>query len=441
MITGPAPGPNGLALVVWGGGSLTDLNNAALNSGCDSLRSVWAAPASAGRLVGYLYGAPAAVNRQFLDAYGNNLPADLPVILACGVGSAEPRDVALAPALGDRRFDSPVEVGAYPGSRMFVAEQGGRVQLASLDGSSVSTLLDISGIVLSSGSEEGLLSFALDPAFASNGYAYAYYAAPSPRRTVLARYRVANDVIAPSSALVILEVEQPYANHNGGAIRFGSDGMLYLGLGDGGSGGDPQGNGQNPGTLLGSIIRIDVRGATAARPYVVPSDNPLIPLVNARDEVWAYGLRNPWRMAWDPEFNALWVGDVGQGNIEEIDVVRAGGNYGWNRLEGNDCYAPSSGCIRTGTIAPVATYDHSKGCSVTGGVVYRGPVQSLVGWYVYADYCSGTIWGLRTNGADADGAPIVLLESGRSIVSFGTDAAGHVYVVDIGGRISRLTAN
>ena len=163
------------------------------------------------------------------------------------------------------------------------------------------------------------------------------------------------------SELEILQIEQPFRNHNGGAVRFGPDGLLYLGLGDGGGGGDPQGNGQDRATLLGSIIRIDVSAATAEEPYRIPPDNPFLTTAGARPELWAYGLRNPWRMAFDPATGALWVADVGQGRIEEVDRVVAGGNYGWNRLEGDQCFRPSEDCDRSGTVAPLATYTHEGG--------------------------------------------------------------------------------
>ena len=247
----------------------------------------------------------------------------------------------------------------------------------------------------------------LDPQFAANGWLWLYYsvdrsAEPGPRRTRLSRFSVDAErgplAADAGSELVILEVEQPYSNHNGGAIRFGPDGMLYLGLGDGGSAGDPRGNGQNLGTLLGSIIRINVRDASTAAPYGIPPDNPFADTPGARGEIWAYGLRNPWRMAFDSA-GRLWVGDVGQQALEEVDVAERGRNYGWNRLEGTRCFRPSSGCDREGTTPPVAEYGRSLGCSVTGGVVYEGPgAPSLAGSYLFADYCSGRVWALEPGG-------------------------------------------
>jgi glucose/arabinose dehydrogenase len=431
-----------LALVVWGGGSVGELAAVAATSGCPSLRSVWTSVPDVPRLVGYVIGAPAVVNATFLEALPGDLPPDTPLILVCAATSRPPPGVRLEPALGGIRFMQPIEVGAYPGGRLFVAEQPGFVRLVAIEGGTPSTLLDIQDQVRNDGNEEGLLSFALDPAFAVNGYAYTYYSASSPRRSVLARYLVSGDRIEPASELVILEVRQPFSNHNGGAIRFGPDGMLYLGLGDGGGAGDPEAAGQDPGKLLGTVIRLDVSDARPARPYAVPADNPGISISGARPEVWAYGFRNPWRMAFDARTGTLWLGDVGQGRIEEVDVVRAGENYGWSVLEGNDCFEPSSGCVRSGTTPPVATYDHGDGrCSITGGVVYRGPVDSLLGLYLYGDFCSGRIWALPAGASGPAGAPFVLLDSDVSISTFGTDEAGHAYVADLGGPIYRLVAD
>lgn len=351
---------------------------------------------------------------------------------ATALAETPPR-VALEPAFPQTFFERPVDLGPYPGGRVFVAEQDGRVLLLTPGQAGSSVLLDLSGRVLRSGNEEGLLSVALDPGFASNGFVYAYYSAGGPRRSVLGRFTVppGTDAASEGSELVVLEVAQPFRNHNGGAVRFGPDGMLYLGLGDGGSGGDPLGNGQDPSTLLGTVIRIDVRGAAAAEPYAVPADNPTFdPALNARPEVWAYGLRNPWRMAFDSATGALWLADVGQNAIEEIDVVTAGGNYGWNRLEGDACYSPRSGCERPGMTGPVATYAHADGCSVSGGTVYRGSATpSLVGWYVYGDFCSGTVWGLPSDGS---GGPVVLVETDTNISSFGVDGDGELYMLDFG---------
>ena len=344
--------------------------------------------------------------------------------------------IGLAPALSGRSFDQPIELGAYPGDRLFVAEQDGLVLLFDRDGGGESVLLDLRSRVSRVGGEEGLLSVALDPDFAENGFLYAYYSVAGAQRTRLSRFPVERESADVAGELTLLEIEQPFRNHNGGAVRFGPDGFLYLSVGDGGSGGDPLANGQNTGTLLGSILRLDVRDASPAQPYRLPADNPLVDVAGARPEIWAYGFRNPWRMAFDPLTGSLWAGDVGQDAVEEVDSVRAGGNYGWNRLEGDRCFPPAQGCDAAGTIAPVATYGHDQGCSITGGVVYRGSaVPAIARAYLYADFCSGRIWALRTDGASD---PVVVAESGASVASFGIDASGEVYVLQFGGPLLRI---
>ena len=208
------------------------------------------------------------------------------------------------------------------------------------------------------------------------------------------------------SELVILEIPQPAGNHNGGQLAFGPDGYLYVGLGDGGRGGDPFGNGQDLGTLLGSILRIDVSEASPTRPYQVPGDNPFVGITGALGEIWAYGLRNPWRFSFDSQYGdsgygdsesaRLWVGDVGQNNREEVDLVQKGLNYGWNVMEGTACFSPQTGCDQTGLELPVAEYGREGGCSIIGGYVYRGRlIPSLYGAYVFGDFCSGSVWGIR----------------------------------------------
>jgi glucose/arabinose dehydrogenase len=291
------------------------------------------------------------------------------------------------------------------------------------------------------GNEEGLLGLALDPGFEQNGFVYVYYtAADGERRSIVSRFGTSGSGTAlrvePSSEFGIIEVPQPYANHNGGHIAFGLDGMLYIGLGDGGSGGDPEGNGQDTGTLLGSILRIDVRGAGGAASYAIPDDNPFA-AGGGRPEIWAYGLRNPWRFGFDRETAEVWAGDVGQDRFEEIDVIERGANYGWNVMEGAHCYRPGEGCERAGLSLPVAEYDHGGGrCSVTGGYVYRGTTNpSLRGYYVFGDFCSGEIWVVD---AEERGEVIPLIDSGLPVASFAEDADGELYVLSFDGRIYRL---
>ena len=352
----------------------------------------------------------------------------------------------LVEAFAGREFERPVEVGAYPvgpdgatASALFVAEQDGRVLVLDAGSGASAPLLDIRERVSRRGNEEGLLSVALDPDFAATGHLWVYYSASGgPRMTRLSRFTVeagGPPRADPASELVILEVGQPFSNHNGGAVRFGPDGMLYLGLGDGGSAGDPRNHGQNLATLLGGVIRIDVRDASEAARYAVPADNPFVGIEGARPEIWAYGLRNPWRMTFDPVTGELWAGDVGQDAAEEIDVIERGGNHGWRVLEGTRCFEPREGCGRAGMTPPVAEYGHHLGCSVTGGVVYRGEaVPALAGHYLFADFCSGLVWALPPGGGDA----VEIAVSPRPVSSFGEDAAGEVYLLTFGGAALRI---
>lgn len=349
--------------------------------------------------------------------------------------------------------------------RLFVVEQAGRIRVYQ-DGSLLPIpFLDITGRVRSPGSgggnEEGLLNVAFPPDYANKKYFYVYYTNRDGDNQV-SRFRLQSGQIGiadPTSEELILLLEHPgQSNHNGGQLAFGPDGYLYIGVGDGGGGGDPSGNGQNLGTLLGKILRIDVEAARAqstylscgdvidssasGRPYQVPPDNPFTSTSDARPEIWAFGLRNPWRFSFDRLTHDLYIGDVGQNAIEEIDFQpaagRGGENYGWNILEGTRCYKPSTGCVPPpGYVPPVAEYTHEAGCSVTGGVVYRGAAfPDLQGIYFYADFCSGRIWGLRNdNGWQSQ----ELLPSDRGISSFGEDEAGNVYLVDMySGEVLRL---
>ena len=344
---------------------------------------------------------------------------------------------ALVEAFGGRVFARPIDLVSLDGGRFLVAEQNGVVLLIGADGSAT-TFLDLRERVSRASNEEGLLSLALDPPFADPGHLWLYYSVAGGQRTRLSRFSITGAAAAaePGSELFILEIPQPFANHNGGAVRFGPDGMLYLGLGDGGAGGDPRDNGQNRSTLLGSIIRIDVQNPSPSAPYAVPADNPLVGQDGVRPEIWAYGVRNPWRMSFDVESGRLWLGDVGQSRFEEIDIVERGANLGWNLVEGGSCF--QGDCDLANFAAPVAVYDHDFGCSVTGGVVVRrSGLSYLDGAYVYGDFCSGRIW---TIDANQPGEPSEILTSPRPISSFAEARDGTVYALTFGGAILRFAA-
>ncbi len=349
-------------------------------------------------------------------------------------------------AFPDLRFTRPVDLQhAGDGSnRLFVVEQAGVIRVFNNDPSiaSAPVFLDIRDRV-NDGGEEGLLGLAFHPNYAANGFFYVYYSASNPRRSIIARYEVdATDPnrADPSSEVVVLEVAQPFANHNGGQIAFGPDGYLYIALGDGGSGGDPQGHGQNLQTLLGAFLRIDVDNPDADRNYSIPSDNPFVGNTTGfREEIYAYGLRNPWRFSFDPVTGLLWTGDVGQGDFEEVDIIEKGGNYGWNTMEGFQCFSPSSGCNQTGLVLPVHEYAHNnQRKSITGGHVYRGSrIPELTGAYIYADFIDGRIWAL-----EYDGQQVVqnteLVNTSLSIAAFGVDEARELYICAFDGRIYRF---
>jgi hypothetical protein len=240
-----------------------------------------------------------------------------------------------------------------------------------------------------------------------------------------------------------MTIDQPYANHNGGHLAFGPDGFLYIASGDGGSGGDPHGNGQKLDTLLGKILRIDVDKPSGDRAYGIPADNPFANRPGARPEIFTYGMRNPWRVTFDPANKDLWIADVGQNRFEEIDVVRAGSgggqNFGWNRMEGFHCFPSGNDCSTDGLTMPVSEYGHDAGCSVTGGVVARAEGSPLDGGYVFSDYCSGTIWAIDAS-RDESRTPTVVGQSGASVSSFGVDDAGTIFVTDLAGRLLKLNA-
>lgn len=315
--------------------------------------------------------------------------------------------------------------------RLFLVQQNGLIRILRNGVVSASPFLDISSKTRTGG-ELGLLGLAFPPGFAQKQRFYVDYT-DLQGNTVIAQYRMtANpDVADANSEIALLNITQPFANHKGGQLRFGPDGYLYIGMGDGGSGGDPFGNGQNLGTLLGKLLRIDVESDSGH--VRIPGDNPFLNRAGARPEIWAFGMRNPWRFSFDSANNALWIADVGQDRYEEIDLQPAsshgGENYGWNLMEGLHCY--TAGCNPQGLVLPIAEYPHGPECSVTGGFVYRGRVSpGLRGLYLYGDYCSGKIWGLERQGTAWTNH--LLLASGFSITTFGQDDAGELYVANTG---------
>jgi len=332
-------------------------------------------------------------------------------------------------------------------NRAFVVERAGiiKVLVNSNTTDTVDTFLDITTQVKSGGNEEGLLGLAFHPKYSSNGYFFVYYSTDTPQRVVLSRFAVSEtspNLANISSEQVLLEIAQPYTNHNGGQIAFGPDNYLYIGPGDGGSGGDPQGHAQNLESLLGKMLRIDVDTIVNGS-YTIPEDNPFYNNTdNYREEIFAYGLRNPWRFSFDFETSWLWVADVGQGDIEELDIVESGQNYGWNIKEGTACYNPSTGCNSTGLIDPIWEYDHSVGRSITGGFVYRGTnLTDHIGSYIYGDYIKGQIWSLEYDSIHQTNNTL-LFETGLKISTFGLDENNEIYVADyVSGEIHKLKSS
>jgi glucose/arabinose dehydrogenase len=324
--------------------------------------------------------------------------------------------------------------------RLFVVEQTGRIRIVRDGTLEDAPFLDLSDRISCCG-ERGLLGLAFHPDFPADPRVFVDFT-DGAGNTVVASVEVAApdaDVVDRSTLRELLTVEQPFGNHNGGHVAFGPDGFLYVGLGDGGSGGDPRGNGQRLDTLLGTILRLDVDGGI--EPYSIPRDNPFLDTPDARREIAHAGLRNPWRFAFDPETGDLWIGDVGQGRFEEIDVARSGTlglNFGWNRMEATHCFPFGEGCSPAGLTLPVAEYSHDDGCSVAGGTVYRGTRQpALAGLYVFADYCSGTTWAIDP-AVDGLRAPTVVGTLDGNPTAFGVDESGELFVADRGGRILRV---
>lgn len=371
--------------------------------------------------------------------------------------TAETPSVELREAYPSLTFERPLFSQTSPADgREYLVEQGGRIWILPRDRSTDDRelFLDISDRKPWKDNEEGLLGFDFHPQFAANGKFYIYYTQHDPRRSVVSELVVNEDSTADlESERVLMEIPQPFGNHNSGPVEFGPDGMFYIATGDGGAANDPHGNGQNLKTLLGKVLRIDVDNRTGELPYGIPRDNPFLHLGDdARAEIWAFGLRNPWRMSFDRETGDLWLADVGQNKWEEINLIVKGGNYGWNTWEGFHLFKePASAAVNA--IMPVieyphlplqadeAIFEHTTGLSVTGGFVYRGEkLPSLRGVYVYADFANGTIWGLRY--APGKVTPLGVLippvkdgGTARAIAGFGETADGELLIMAFDGKV------
>lgn len=369
--------------------------------------------------------------------------------------SASPRDATATPAPGpllEVSFEKVADGFARPtfvthagdgSGRLFVLEKAGRIRIIEDGRARAEPFLDITNVVKSSGNEQGLLGLAFHPDYERNGRFFVYYTAQDNDNTV-AEYRVTSDAnrADPRSGKEVLAVADKYSNHNGGMLAFGPDGYLYIAMGDGGSSGDPDDNGQDLLAFLGKILRIDVDGGD---PYSIPESNPFIVRSSARGEIWAWGLRNPWRFSFDRETGDLWIADVGQNKYEEVNFQpvssKGGENYGWAVMEGTHCFRPASGCDTTGMTRPIFEYDHGEGCSITGGYVYRGSeFPALRGTYLFTDYCSGNLWATRQVAAGKFETERIGRVPG-GISSFGEDEAGELYAVrDSEGAVYRVVA-
>jgi glucose/arabinose dehydrogenase len=363
--------------------------------------------------------------------------AAIALLLVAPRVDAQTPQIALQPVLTGLASPLFVTHASDSTNRLFIVEQGGRVFTFVPGALSALLFLDISSKVLAGG-EQGLLGLAFHPQFATNARFFVNYTRAADGATVIAEYRATSDPAATATTQrVLLTIAQPYSNHNGGMLAFGADGYLYIGTGDGGSANDPGNRAQNINELLGKILRIDVDHPSGILSYSSPPGNPFVGATPGRDEIYAVGMRNPWRFSFDRETGALYVADVGQSLYEEIDIVTAGRNYGWRVYEGTNCTnLDPTRCIPANYSAPIAQYDHSAGrCSITGGYVYRGTRGTLPqGTYVFGDFCSGEIMYLQA------GVPRVLLDTSLNISSFGEDQAGELYVVGLGGTVHRIVA-
>ena len=357
-----------------------------------------------------------------------------------------PKKISLVEAFPAVSFTRPLDFqvpkGAFSDS-VFIVEQGGRIRRIVNNSSSTqaTVFLDVSDKISTEGAERGLLGLAFHPNFASNGFIFVNYTRLLDGATVISRFTLQSGAssIDSASEKVFLVIGQPFPNHNAGSLAFGRDGFLYIPLGDGGSAGDPLGNGQNKASYLGKILRIDIDRSEGDTAYAIPSSNPFKGNSKGfKQEIFAYGLRNPFKITFDKQTGLLWTGDVGQDRKEEIDIIRNGRNYGWNKVEGDLCYPSGKRCAPRGFEPPIKTYGHSLGASITGGYVYRGTaIASLKGAYVYADFISGNLWALKKVGDRYVNR--LLSATGLNISSFGQDQSNELYIVGYNGKIYRLT--
>ena len=381
------------------------------------------------------------------DPFGLTARAPLANLILPFSTSGNPGSYQLVNAFPNLSFSQALFLTGVPQDtnqqdRLVVVQQSGFVRAFDNNANATTsrTILDLSGRVLFSG-EQGLLGLAFDPAFNQNRYIYVHYSVSNPRRSVIARFTwdQQQDNVDPGTEKILLEVSQPSTNHNGGMLAFGSDDYLYIAFGDGGGSGDTQNNSQNRTNLLGTVLRIDVHPQNPNDAYDIPADNPFVGEGNGvREEIWAYGLRNPFRFSFDRQTGELWLGDVGQGAFEEIDIITSGGNFGWRVFEGNADFNGSQNTLpRSAFTFPVHQYGRGDGIAIIGGYVYRGTnIDSLQGRYLYTDFGSGTVWAL-----DYDGTTVVsndILATASSPTSFGEDNNGELYVVTQGGTILQL---
>ena len=362
-------------------------------------------------------------------------------LFTCSPSPSQNKLVDVQKAFPNLHFERPVDFQQPNDGHnlIYVVEQAGKIYAFenNKDVIEKKVFLDIRDRVDDSGNEEGLLGLAFHPDFKNNGLFFVNYTAQNPNRTVIAAFKRNDDAqLIPQSEKTILEFNQPYSNHNGGQLMFGPDGYLYIAVGDGGSGGDPQGNGQNRNTLLGSILRINVDVMRNGNAYSVPADNPFASNTDGfRPEIFAFGLRNPWRFCFSPYSGALWVADVGQNKIEEIDIIQKGGNYGWNIMEGSSCYGSPKDCETPGLIKPIFEYDHSIGQSITGGRFYRrADIADLQNAYIYGDFVAGKIWALFYKNGIVE-KNVLVTDKISGISSFGEDVHHQLYILSFDGNI------